>query len=312
MKPRHDPDHSNLDGPHVSDRENLDMKKLLVNAQVTAIFSVVEVVGINIAAITSFFFDSPRIGAFLFRIVENVLLPYLYLLKTQENRDKVVQLGLKRGLKEIFDFNAISLPWKPSGAVVSIQNIPNNHGEENRMVFQMSRKNFQELDVESLNESTLQCNLNVPLSGNVITSNVDDINCQNYPCSSPKNKLSNSTMKEDLIDLNVLKYRSQILDDLHLHVDTEMKYLQLFTRFNLLEDCKYRDDALLDQEVMDNEQALQRIIKISNTDPGGKRVNLRSIKIKELKSCLQEEELFQKTMNELIDIEENLLNDEIY
>ena len=69
------------------------MRKVTVNAQVTAIMSISEVVGfifiVSISAITG----TKTVGMVLFRLLEFIVLPYAFLINTRENKYRIVEEG---------------------------------------------------------------------------------------------------------------------------------------------------------------------------------------------------------------------------
>ena len=309
-----DKDSNSLNAQAIAAQNAQAMKKIVVNAQIAAIFSASELLGIILTAITAYLFDSPRLGGLLLRVVENVLLPSLYLLKTDENIDQIVQVGWKVVYQGIINFANFSLPWKRSNAVVSI-NIKysaNNHGEEMCKIIDNSKKEFQQLDVGSLTHRSNFCNINVPDSGNPISTKIDDTHSNSHPSLNSENVPSCSGMKKEDETVTFLKHRRQILDELKSAIEDEFKYLRTFTIFNFLEYCKYNKDYMHSLEVVEDETILLKMIKISSNDQEGKRFDFRTEKVKELQNVCNDEDAFQIKLNELIDFEELLLNDDMH
>ena len=319
MKPLEDHPRKKPKDSKLTDGQDICIKKLLFNAQVTAILSALEVAGLILAVIIGSIVDSRKFASFAIRIVENIVLPCLYLMNTSENKEKVLQIGWKQfllghfplfGIIEFFTtMNKISWHWKRSNVVASVDLVAINSKEDGCVISHISKKDGQESYAESGNEYLHHSSLNVLSTESTTIPNLILTSC-NEKSSAIQNNASTSTdAKIEASKLKILDTRLSILNQLQGCVENEMDFLQLFTKFVNLEASKYKDDDLQSNVQIEDDMILQRIIKVSTNDCERKRNHARLVKINELRNCLSEEDSYQKVMNDFIDFEEHLLED---
>ena len=298
--------------PGSSRSQDQNVKKLLVNSQITAIISALEGLGMVLIVVISTILGSYAIPIlkFSFRLLENIALPYLYLVNTQENRNKIIDQGWMKFSRNLFHFPAISLSWNRSNRVESL-----NHVDESKKndIFLISQGHtsidIHKTQEENLCLNTLDCNLKTPFEEQPSTSANSLLNCGNNFSSESKNISKDENVKLVPPSLHVRKERTEILDGLLRAVDEEMKYLQLFAHFNYLENSRYEESYLYTSEIIDREMILQRIIKLSAKYSSLCRSKIRLEKLKQLKITLNDENLYQTHLNQLIDIEEEFMDD---
>ena len=319
MKPLEDHTRKKSKDSKPTDGQDICMKKLLFNAQVTAILSALEVAGLILVVIIGSIVDSRKFASFAIRIVENIVLPCLYLMNTSKNKNKVLQIGWKQfflgyfplfGIIEFFTtMNKKSLYWKRSNVVASVDLVAINSNENRCVISHISKKDGEESFAESGNEHLHHGRLNVPCTESPMISNLI-LTTYNKNSSTIRNSASTSSdAKIEGSKLKILDSRLNILNELHECVQNEMDFLQLFTKFVNLEACEYKDDYLQSNGQIEDGMILQRIIKVSTNDCERKRNHARLEKINELKNCLSEEDSYHKVMNDFIDFEEHLLED---
>lgn len=93
MSQAQDRNDNNPNNPDSSRSQDPGIKKLYVNAQITAIISALEGLGLVMTVLISTISGSYAIAFFSFRLLENIALPYLYLVNTQELRNKIIDQG---------------------------------------------------------------------------------------------------------------------------------------------------------------------------------------------------------------------------
>ena len=298
--------------PDSSRSQDRDIKKLLVNAQITAMLSALEGLGLVIIVLISIISGSYAIAIFLFRLLENIVLPYLYLINTQEKRDQILRGGWMEFLRSFFRSHEISSPFNRSNLVESFNHEEQSSKTEISTISHKCNSNDkQETKEENLCLNTLNCNLNAPFEETPSTSDNGRLKRVNNFSSESKNISKDENVKLVTSSLLVRKERAKILDDLIRAVGEEMKYLQLFAHFNYLENSRYEESYLYTSEMIDREIILQKIIKIAAKNSSLSRSEIRKEKLKKLKICLNDENTYQTHLNQLIDIEEDFMNDRI-
>ena len=177
------------------------MKRLLFNAQVTAILSALEAVALIIVVMIGSILDSRKFAFFAIRIVENIVLPCLYQMNTSKNREKVFQIGWRRfclgyfrlfGVIQFFaTMSKISLPWKRSNVIASIDLVAFNSEENRCVISHISKKDGEESYAASGNEYLYHCSLNVPCTESPKNPNTMHTSC-NENSSTIRNNASTS------------------------------------------------------------------------------------------------------------------------
>ena len=319
MKPLEDPTRKASKDSKPTDGQNMCMKKLLFNAQVTAILSALEVAGLILVVIVGSIVDSRKFASFAIRIVENIILPCLYLMNTSKNKNKVLQIGWRQfflGYCRIFGvigffttMSKHSLPWKRSNVVASVDLVAINSKENGCVISNISKKDGEESYAESGNEYLYHGSLNLPCTVSPIIPNLI-LTSSNKNSSTVRNNASTSSdAKMEASKSKIVDTRLSILNELQGCVENEMDYLRFFTKFVYLEACEYKDDCLQSNVQIEDDMILQRIIKVSTNDCDQKRTHARLVKINELRNFLNEEDSYHKVMNDFIDFEEHLLDD---
>ena len=127
------------------------MKNLIVNAQVTAMVSFFEVAGILVVILVNVIAPQYNCASVvLFQLLENIILPYFFILNTRKNKDKIVEQGWKNVFQNSSILHNLSLPYTQSIDVISINDKLETH------------KNDIYIKPESFNMKIMKCNLNIP------------------------------------------------------------------------------------------------------------------------------------------------------
>ena len=254
--------------------------------------------------------DSYTIASFSFRSLENIVLPYLYLINTQENRNRIISQGWKEFFRNLFHFHAITFPRNRSNLVEPFEFEEVSNKNEIVTISQRCNSNDKhETQEEILHLKTLGRNMKSPFEEKPSTSDNCSLNCDSNFSFEGKNVSREDHVQCDDTSLHVRKRRREILDGLILSVEDEMKYLQLFARFNFLENSRFEDSCQCTSETIDPEMILQRIMKLSAGISCLNRSEIRREKLKQLKESLKNENHYQTILNQLIDIEEEFIDD---
>ena len=121
------PSDTNVPGKCLSDSANeINRRKLLINAEVTAITTLIELIGGVTLIIHLYFKKGSTFSTFLHTIViKCAVMPYAFLMNTSHNKDRIVEKGWKNVLMNIFNH-----PWFAFFIQKSIVTISNNTKDE--------------------------------------------------------------------------------------------------------------------------------------------------------------------------------------
>ena len=158
--------------------------------------------------------------------------------------------------------------------------------------------------------NTLDSKLKAPFEENYSTLDNGRLNYVTNFSSESVNVSKDDIVEGDVTSFCIKKKRAEILDDLILSVEEEMRYLQLFAHFNFLENSRYEESYLYTSDMVDHDMILQRIMKLSAGKSCLDRSEIRREKLKRLKISLNNENNYQACLNELIDMEEEFIDDE--
>ena len=226
-----------MPGKCLSDSANeINRRKLLINAEVTAITTLIELIGGVTLIIHLYFKKGTTFSTFLHTIViKCAVMPYAFLMNTSHNKDRIIEKGWKNVLMNIFNH-----PWFAFFIQKSIVTFSNNTKDEtiNSKAPKNSRISpkkeiFKISSAESENEAIKkQCTL------------------KSLPCSNQRNSMKNrSANKVDkevpILDINKLgkqKYIEcmsyKLVAQLESNLDDEKLYLESFKKLlKFTENC---------------------------------------------------------------------------
>ena len=83
------------------------MRTVKVNAQVTAMISFCEIVGFLMISIICISAHSATMGVVLFPLLQNIILPYAFLMNTRENKHRIVEQGWGNVLRNAINIKTI-------------------------------------------------------------------------------------------------------------------------------------------------------------------------------------------------------------
>ena len=130
------------------------MKKLLVNAQATAIISAVEGLGSLLVGMITLIAGTGTLG--LSRLNFHIILPYLYLKNTRENREQIIQVGWRKAIQNCFN---IKIPiiyyfifqsffsWKRPNATVANNAVAHANENDIYVISRNAEENDEDLEI---------------------------------------------------------------------------------------------------------------------------------------------------------------------
>ena len=154
------------------DKQKEDMRKVTVNAQVTAIISISEVVGCFFILVITTITGTKTVAMFLFRLLEFVVLPYAFLMNTRENKFRIVEEGWSNVFRNTLNSFHLSAPCNNSTEVIPLGHHAATEPESE--IYIISKRNrpksSNKFGETSFNINSLNCNLNVPFEDKPSTS----------------------------------------------------------------------------------------------------------------------------------------------
>ena len=140
-----------------------NMKKIIVNSQVTAFTTICESIGHFVIFLLAFVTKSSEVSSEITQIVFIMLhfnfLPYVFLMNTRENKSRVVQQGWINLVRNLICCTNISLPCVRSNNVVPFQHAEYNVKNEICIISQKLQSNpSSQCSIEQPNIPTPQCN----------------------------------------------------------------------------------------------------------------------------------------------------------
>ena len=290
-------------------KENL--KKVAVNAQLTAFVSFSEALGFAMVFVITLVTNSKTTAKVLFRFLEYIFLPYAFLKNTEENKNQVVRYGWLNFFCNTFKVCSISHPCRQSNDVVLLNQIENYSKDD---IFTISKsivpKNVNEHDVHSEKLSKSQCNLHVPFNETASSSNGDDTQSKTIHCAIPT--FESTSKVAEWLDLKdrILNKRSAMVKELILSTNDELRYMSKFLRFIEIEHSRNETQYLHETPTVDINIVLNRVERLLYLGNQQERVDLRLNILQELTQHIDDEDTFKSILSDLIDMEESFLDNE--
>ena len=285
-----------------------NMRNVTVNAQVTAVISIAEIIGFVVITTLTIIAKSPIVGQILFPLLQNIILPYAFLMNTRENKHRIVEKGWKNVLRNTIN-NLFPTCFSPNN-VVALSPMESTTKEN---VYTISRQLNE--DNESgghlRNIGNSECNLNMPLKENPGSSVNQKLCLTLNDCPIIKRVDSDSTIASVDHKKQFLDRRREFLNELLSSIDEETSYACIFTRFVIHEQEKSdTDDDIVSKTVED--ETIQKVIqKLLSKGGCCQRAIIRKDMIQRLQKVTEEEEQYQLLFDKFVNVEESFLEDEM-
>ena len=295
-----------------------------VNAQVTAMISISEIVGFIIISIISVTANSTTIADMLFPMLENIILPYAFLMNTRENKYRIVEQGWKNVLWNALNVNYLCTLCSNSDRVEVFDNTQNKDEEEvyvvSKNVLEMSRivaspKHKKTISVD-IDKNVSECDK--PCSSrNQIKKDDNDKNARKIVrTSSSSSEESQNTLSVTQARMLhegtqiILSCRKELLNVLLLNVDEEAVYLSALTRLITLESDHSLEEGDLDEICnVDKDMIIDKVSLLLTKGNAQHRIKRRKNLIKTLQTFQNTEDKYQEIFNIFLNMEEQFLED---
>ena len=286
--------------------------------------SISEIIGFIIISIISVTANSATIADMLFPVLENIILPYAFLMNTRENKYRIVEQGWKNVLWNAVNVNYLCSVCSNSNRVELFDNTQNKDEEE---VYVVS-KNVQEMSLivarpkhKKIVSVDIDMNVSVcdkPCSSrNQIKKDDNDKNARKiFRTSSSSSEESQNTLSVTQARMLhegtqlILSYRNELLNVLLLNVDEEAVYLSALTRIITLESDPSLVEGDLDEICdVDKDMIIDKVSLLLTKGNPQHRIKRRKNLIKTLLSFQNNEDKYQEIFNIFLNMEEQFLED---
>ena len=287
-----------------------NMKKVIVNSQVTAFTTICESIGHSVIFLLAFVTKSSEISSetrsqisqIVFIMLHFNILPYVFLVNTRENKSCVVQQGWVSLVRNLICCENISLPCARSNNVVPFQHAEYNVKNEICIISQNLQPNpSTQCSSEQPNIPTSQCN---PTSSKGTSRTI--YSHRQISVSST----TNSTVSSDIQAQFIENTREIILSELLSNIQDEKTYIGHFIRLSELESGYYNEDETNGLE-RGNQEVVLNIRKILlSRGSHQSRVVMRQEILQNLQIHQCNNNKYKELLEKYLTMEENFLNDE--
>ena len=306
MNPRH--------GYHLglsNESQNRSARNVRVNAQVTAVITIFEVLGSGIIVITQMFRIRLGLSKFaqitLYMLLHFVLLSYAFLMNTRYNKNRVIEEGWLNVLKNMvfcYNRNAVAPAQSPNEA--------SNHGDE----IGHADKNqdipkiflISSFSQSSLSEKSVATTLSKTTDGETKESQIE---MQQPTCSYYGEDLANSSKDFPEKDIkakttnSIESFRENMIYDLLSSINDEVTYTSRLIHFVGAEEGHKREKDI--DTLNPNYEELKIEIFPHFVGCRTRKLEMRTTKLKILLHCHKDIDSYQMYFDQFVDMEENFL-----
>ena len=304
--------------------KNENLRTVKVNAQVTATISFSEIVGFLIITLVSTSLKSAIAGEIMFPLLQNIILPYAFIINTRENKNHVIEQGWKNVLQ-----NTLNIGSSPpaSSEKSDVKNV-NDHNNDDTVINTVSQK-VQEVSMNTNhqafpNSSPIEYGLNEPLNEQSKTSpcrlkfnifecsiELEDKKC--YETSEPKSKSTKNIIASPIGNngnFRRCKGRRELIQRLLSNRHKETIYVRTFIKLVRLEEgnAEQKKD-LMNSSMVKEDIIMKAVTKLLVNGNRHHRINKRKIMLQRLKLIQNDEHEYKELFEEFINMEEQFLNE---
>ena len=227
------------------------MKKLRVNAQVTAINTIVEMTGTITYIIILAIMRGNNFNSFIYtQFFYSILLPFIFLSNTSENKDRIVEVGWKNVMKNIVD-NMKKQMYANLKMVAEKFSVTNMEAiQEQILKNQVSKETISENERQMKLESKNEIFITRVIQNEITAKTMNELNVPTYKDEQTCIKSlssdysgegpSHSTKSTTYDNLDAYKLllndsnnslKKKMIANMTKHVNFEEKYVDLFKNF---------------------------------------------------------------------------------
>ena len=308
-----DPEQNKSMAGSQSKKAQLDnMRVVRVNAQVTAMVSVCEIFGFLIIAAISLSLNSATAGDILFPLLQNIILPYAFLMNTRENKYRIVDQGWIHVLRNTLNISSMCPGCSRRDDVEPINDKDNN---DKANIYIVSR-NVQQMPSNitkssARNNNPSDCNINVPQNVQPGTSSLfPPTDFQDKSYHAPTNPISFKREKS-IGDIETIPMgRKELIHRLLSNIDKETAYVRIFIQLVSLEQgYSFEKEGLGASSMAQEEMVMETVSKLLSKGDRQHRVHMRRGALQRLQSHQKIEFEYQECFDEFVNMEQKFIDD---
>ena len=310
--------------------KNENLRTVKVNAQVTAMISFSEIVGFLIITLVSTSLKSATAGEIMFPLLQNIILPYAFIINTRENKNNVIEQGWKNVLQNTLNIGSSSQASSTKGDDKNVDDDSN----DNRVINTVSQKvqeTSRNINDRSLqNSSSIERGLNRPmdeqssrlktkrlktirLKFNIFENSIelDDKKCNetNQPITSRSEMIETNPI-ENIGNSRKCKGRKELIQSLLSNRHKETVYVRTFTQLVNLEEGNAEEKRdQMNSPMVQEEIIMKTVSKLLQNGDRHYRIHMRKNMLQRLQLHQNDEHEYKEIFEELINIEEQFLNE---
>jgi hypothetical protein len=280
------------------------MRRIHINAQVTAVITLFESIGHVAIICVHLLITRPLIARLLFFILHFACLPYIFVVNTRENKNRLVDQGWRAVFMDSMRCVNISFSWRKNNNVVPFEPVKY---VVNNDIFIISKRKELDSKNQLSKQSTSGCNLNVPTDENPSSS----ISSGERKYCPRKASISSTNSVGSLDDQRqFIVNRKKLLDDLLMSITDEKVYIRLFLQLTSLERVNSEEQDT-NISCMEIEETVIDILKnLLRKGPTESRAPKRQETLQILQTHQDEVGVYKEQLESFVNMEEHFLADE--
>ena len=304
--------------------KNENLRTVKVNAQVTAMISFSEIVGFLIITLVSTSLKSATAGEIMFPLLQNIILPYAFIINTRENKNNVIEQGWKNVLQNTLNIGSSS---QASSAKSDVKNVDDNSNAD-RIINTVSQKvhenSMNNNDHILQNRSSIEWRLNRPLDEQSKTSpcrlkfNIFECSIE-FEYKKYNETDQPTTSRSEIIETSPIanigksrkcQGRKELIQSLLSNRHKETVYVRTFTQLVSLEEGKTEQKRdLMKSSMVQEEIIMKSVAKLLKNGDRHHRINMRKNMLQRLQMHQNDEKEYKEILKRLINMEEQFLNE---
>ena len=304
--------------------KNENLRKVKVNAQVTAMISFSEILGFLIITVISTSLKSSTAGEIMFPLLQNIILPYAFIINTRENKNNVIEQGWKNVLQNTLNIGSSSQACSTKSDDKNVDDDSNDDRVINTVSQKVQKTSININNRAIQNSSSIESALNRPLDEqskaspcrlkfNIFENSIEleDKKCNetNQPITSRSEMIERNPI-ENIGKSRKCKGRKELIQSLLSNRHKETVYVRTFIQLISLEEGNAEDKRnLMNSPVVQEEIIIKTVSKLLQNGDRHHRIHMRKKMLQRLQLHQNDEHEYKEIFEEFINMEEKFLNE---